>query len=180
MSEAQEREACRHEHIRMWRDAKTGEPVGLWSCANCERRFEPVQAARSQQHQQEEWRPISEAPRDGQPSLGASASPTALSAPAADAASASIAGAVPTNASDIRAFIGSNFGVLEYGRPDHAADDDDCYSVTAHDLLSSFDDWFDARGIEADARRAGAESPVPSGTRPEESAEPPALDGGER
>lgn len=35
---------CKHDWLRAWRDAKTGEAVPLWSCVYCNRRFEPVPA----------------------------------------------------------------------------------------------------------------------------------------
>jgi hypothetical protein len=38
-----EEDQCAHEHIQMWHDAETGEPVKLWSCTECNRKFEPVE-----------------------------------------------------------------------------------------------------------------------------------------
>lgn len=40
-------EACKHERLRVWREAATGAPVALWSCADCERRFEPLDTTAS-------------------------------------------------------------------------------------------------------------------------------------
>lgn len=43
-SAPKEGDACKHYWLRAWRDAKTGETVPLWSCVDCNRRFEPVPA----------------------------------------------------------------------------------------------------------------------------------------
>lgn len=34
---------CAHERILTWYDEETGEPVGLWSCAGCHRKFAPME-----------------------------------------------------------------------------------------------------------------------------------------
>jgi len=33
---------CKHAHIQTWRFEDSAEVAGLWSCADCGRRFEPV------------------------------------------------------------------------------------------------------------------------------------------
>lgn len=49
---------------------------------------------------------------------------------------------VPKDAKDIRNFIGDNFDSLSYGMMGSVEpSDDDLYTVSAHDLLSSFSDW---------------------------------------
>jgi hypothetical protein len=50
----------------------------------------------------------------------------------------SIVAALPKTALDIRAFIGSYFNSLKYGRPDEVSCDEDVYVVSVHDLLSAF------------------------------------------
>lgn len=55
----------------------------------------------------------------------------------------------PTNAAEIREFIGSNFNSRE---GDEEPSDNDKYSLTAHDLLSAFSEWVDF--VDMDALRA--------------------------
>jgi hypothetical protein len=51
----------------------------------------------------------------------------------------------PKDAAEIREFIGSNFNSLRYARVgDQEPDEMDTYSLSAHDLLSAFDQWQDA------------------------------------
>jgi hypothetical protein len=35
---------CKHAHIQTWRFEDSAEVAGMWSCADCGRRFEPVAA----------------------------------------------------------------------------------------------------------------------------------------
>ena len=45
----------------------------------------------------------------------------------------------PQTAADIRAFLGSNYNSLAFGRADESPCDEDVYSLSAHDLLSAFE-----------------------------------------
>lgn len=38
---------CQHLIVTRWIESKTGKPVDLWSCEDCRRRFEPLQAPRN-------------------------------------------------------------------------------------------------------------------------------------
>lgn len=38
---------CKHARIQTWRFEEDGEAAGLWSCAVCGRRFEPLTVAQS-------------------------------------------------------------------------------------------------------------------------------------
>lgn len=47
----------------------------------------------------------------------------------------------PTNAEEVRRFVGNDFCSLEYGRKDHTPDDNDIYTMSAHDLISAIQSW---------------------------------------
>lgn len=47
----------------------------------------------------------------------------------------------PTTAAEVRVFVGSDFCSLKFGREDHAPDDNDLYTMSAHDLLSAIQSW---------------------------------------
>ena len=47
----------------------------------------------------------------------------------------------PTNAEEVRGFVGSDYCSLKYGRQDQTPDDNDIYSMSAHDLISAIQSW---------------------------------------
>lgn len=49
----------------------------------------------------------------------------------------------PRNATEVRDFIGSQFQRTRYAREDHAPDEEDSYTLTAHDFLSAVLWWAD-------------------------------------
>lgn len=51
---------------------------------------------------------------------------------------------LPKSASDVREFIGSDFSKIQFGEPDGKPSDDDVYVLSAHDLLSAFQNLIDA------------------------------------
>ena len=56
---------------------------------------------------------------------------------------------MPSTPEEISAFIGSNFCGVEYADPDMpAASQGDTYTLTAHDLLSAFDEWEAIRALK--------------------------------
>jgi hypothetical protein len=42
-------EECRHAHIRTWVGQDDGKPAGLWSCAECGHKFEPLDIAQQRE-----------------------------------------------------------------------------------------------------------------------------------
>jgi hypothetical protein len=48
----------------------------------------------------------------------------------------------PKTPEEIRSFVGSDFCSMEFGRDDEQPCDHDTYTVTAHDLLSAFWNWW--------------------------------------
>lgn len=47
----------------------------------------------------------------------------------------------PTNAEEVRRFVGSDYCFLTYGRQDQTPDDSDIYTMSAHDLISAIISW---------------------------------------
>lgn len=47
----------------------------------------------------------------------------------------------PTNAEEVRGFVGSDYCSLKYGRQDQTPDDNDIYTMSAHDLISAIQSW---------------------------------------
>ena len=52
-------------------------------------------------------------------------------------------GGWPANAREVRAFLRGHVTVERYARADHQPDDNDTYTLSAHDLLGAFDWWTD-------------------------------------
>ena len=46
---------CKHTKIQTWADAETSEPVDMWSCADCGRKFEPVEVERDADAERYRW-----------------------------------------------------------------------------------------------------------------------------
>ena len=49
----------------------------------------------------------------------------------------------PANASEVRAFLSGHVAAERYARDDHQPDDNDTYTLSAHDLLGAIDWWTD-------------------------------------
>ena len=49
----------------------------------------------------------------------------------------------PSNASEVRAFLSGRVATERYARDDHQPDDNDTYTLSAHDLLEAIDWWTD-------------------------------------
>mgnify|MGYP000169730419 CR=1 FL=1 len=47
----------------------------------------------------------------------------------------------PTNADEVRGFVGNDYCSLKYGRQDQSPDDNDIYTMSAHDLVSAIQSW---------------------------------------
>lgn len=73
------------------------------------------------------WRELEEAFIAGRASLAASAGSEPV--------------AWPKDAADVRAFIGSQFERLQYGKENGVPHENDRYTLTSHDILSAFRWW---------------------------------------
>lgn len=65
----------------------------------------------------------------------------------------------PTNAEQVRQFVGSNFCSLKYALRKKTPDENDIYEMSAHDLISAFNDWRDFV-LKQEAKPAQPAEPV--------------------
>lgn len=59
----------------------------------------------------------------------------------------------PRDAEQVRAFMGTHVATLRYARDDHQPDDDDTYTLSAHDFLTAIEWWTDAPYVNTQPAR---------------------------